>query len=112
MRIVLALTILLVLFIFGIFNAQLVQLILFNYQTPHLPLFLVLIFVFFLGFFLSALYYSVKVTLLRRQLSQLQREKDAVQKELHAGAAQPYREWCGTRLFGQAAIFVLICPRC
>ena len=82
LRIVLSLVILVVLFIFSIYNAQLVQLTLFNYQTPHLPLFLVLIFIFFLGFSLSALYCSVKVPLLRRQLSHLQREKDALQKDL------------------------------
>jgi uncharacterized integral membrane protein len=82
LRIVLAIAILVVLFIFGIYNAQLVQLTLFKYQTSHLPLFLVLIFVFFLGFFMAALYLSVKISILRRQLDLSQREKDALQKEL------------------------------
>lgn len=82
LRIVLALAILVVLFIFGIYNAQLVQLTLFNYQTSHLPLFLVLIFVFFLGFFMAALYLSVKISKLRRQLDLSQREKEALLKEL------------------------------
>ena len=81
-RIALALLILVVLFIFSVYNAQLVQLALFDYQTPHLPLFLVLIFVFFLGFFLSALYWAMKISLLRRQINMLQREKDSLQKEL------------------------------
>jgi len=45
-RTVLALIILVILFVFSIYNA----LTLFNCQTPHLPLFLVLIFAFFLGF--------------------------------------------------------------
>lgn len=81
-RIVLALAILMVLFIFGVYNAQPVQLTLFAYQTPHLPLFLVLIFVFFLGFFLSTFYCTVKVSLLRHQFGQLQREKEALQKDL------------------------------
>jgi uncharacterized integral membrane protein len=82
MRIVLALAILVVLFVFGIYNAQLVQLTLFNYQTPHLPLFLVLIFVFFLGFFLAALYFSFKISVLRRQFDLAQREKESLKKEL------------------------------
>lgn len=87
-RIVLALAILLVLFIFGIYNAQLVQLTLFNYQSPHLPLFLVLIFVFFLGFFLAALYFSLKISALRRQFDLAQREKESLEKEL-AGRSGP-----------------------
>lgn len=87
-RIVLALAILLVLFIFGIYNAQLVQLTLFNYQSPHLPLFLVLIFVFFLGFFLAALYFSLKISALRRQFDLAQREKESLEKEL-AGRGGP-----------------------
>jgi uncharacterized integral membrane protein len=87
-RIVLALAILLVLFIFGIYNAQLVQLTLFNYQSPHLPLFLVLIFVFFLGFFLAALYFSLKISALRRQFDLAQREKESLKKEL-AGRSGP-----------------------
>jgi uncharacterized integral membrane protein len=82
MRTVLILAIVVILFIFSIYNAQLVQLTLFNYQTPHLPLFLVLIFVFFLGLLFSALYFSVKVSRLSRQVGQLQREKEATQKEL------------------------------
>lgn len=81
-QIVLAIFILVILFIFGIYNAQLVQLTLFNYQTPHLPLFLVLIFVFFLGFLLAALYYSWKLSRLRRQLEVAQREKEVLQKEV------------------------------
>jgi len=81
LRIVLALAILIILFVFSIYNAHLVQLTLFNYQTPHLPLFLVLIFAFFLGFFLSALYCAVKVSLLRRQIGQLQKEKETLQGE-------------------------------
>lgn len=81
-QIALAIVILVILFIFGIYNAQLVQLTLFNYQTPHLPLFLVLIFVFFLGFFLAALFYSWKISRLRRQLDLVQREKVVMQKEV------------------------------
>jgi len=81
-QIVLAIVILVILFIFGIYNAQLVQLTLFNYQTPHLPLFLVLIFVFFLGFFLAALFYGWKLSRLRRQLDVALREKEVLQKEV------------------------------
>jgi len=81
-RTVLALIILVILFVFSIYNAHLVQLTLFNYQTPHLPLFLVLIFAFFLGFFLSALYCAVKISLLRRQVGQLQREIEGLHGQL------------------------------
>jgi len=81
-RTALALLILVILFVFSIYNAQLVQLTLFNYQAPHLPLFLVLIFAFFLGFFLSALYCAVKVSLLRRQIGQLQKEKEGLKSQL------------------------------
>lgn len=81
-QLVLAIVILVILFIFGIYNAQLVQLTLFNYQTPHLPLFLVLIFVFFLGFFLAALFYRWKLSRLRRQLDVAQREQEVLQKEV------------------------------
>jgi len=83
-RTALALAIILILFVFSIYNAQLVQLTLFGYQSPHLPLFLVLIFSFFLGFFLSALYYAFQVSRLRRQNGQLQKEKEA----LHVKMAQ------------------------
>ena len=82
MRIVLALIILVVLFVFRIYNPEPVQLTLFKYQTWHLPLALVLIFVFFLGFFLAALYFSIKISLLRRQLHLSQREREAMQKDL------------------------------
>jgi len=81
-RTALALVIVVVLFVFSIYNAHLVQLTLFSYQTPHLPLFLVLIFAFFLGFFLSALYCAVKVSLLRRQIGQLQKDKESLQGQL------------------------------
>lgn len=81
-RLILSLVILLGLFLFGAFNYQPVRLKLFSYQTPELPLFLIVVFVFFLGFFLSALYYSVKASLLRRQIGQLQRDKEALQKDL------------------------------
>jgi len=77
-RLIFSLLVLLLLFLFGVFNYQPVRLKLFSYQTPELPLFLIVVFVFFLGFFLSALYYSIKISLLRRQNSQLQRN---IQKE-------------------------------
>lgn len=81
-RLILCLVILLVLFLFGAFNYQPVRLKLFSYQTPELPLFLIVVFVFFLGVFLSALYYGFKTSLLRRQIGQLQRDKEALQKDL------------------------------
>jgi uncharacterized integral membrane protein len=74
LRILLASVILLVLFIFSINNAQSVQIIFFSYRTPPMPLFLILIFIFFLGFILAALFSAMKITQLNRQLNRLRRE--------------------------------------
>lgn len=51
MRIVLAAVILVIFFTFSFYNAQLVQLLFFKYQTPHLPLFMVF-------FFFSSVFFS------------------------------------------------------
>lgn len=90
LRYTLALIILVVLFIFSVYNAQLVRLSLFNYQTPQLPLFLVLIFAFCLGLLLAGLFHTLKGAQLRRQVGALQREADAArrspQDDLQAGS--------------------------
>jgi uncharacterized integral membrane protein len=80
-RIFLAFVILVVLFIFSVNNAQSVQLIIFSYRTPPLPLFLILLFIFALGFFLAALLSALKISQLRRQLAQLHREAEALRKD-------------------------------
>ena len=80
LRILLAFVILLVLFIFSINNAQSVQIIFFSYQTPPMPLFLILIFIFLLGFILAALFSTMKIAQLHRQINRLRREQEALKK--------------------------------
>jgi uncharacterized integral membrane protein len=89
LRYALALIILIVLFIFSAYNAQLVRLSFFEYQTPQLPLFLVLIFVFFLGLLLAGLFNTLRVSQLRRQIGQLQREVDAGNRQREAVSKSP-----------------------
>jgi uncharacterized integral membrane protein len=81
LRILLASVILLVLFIFSINNAQSVQIIFFSYRTPPMPLFLILIFIFFLGFILAALFSAMKITQLNRHLNRLRREMEATKDD-------------------------------
>jgi len=80
LRILLAFVILLVLFIFSINNAQSVQIIFFSYQTPPMPLFLILSFIFLLGFILAALFSTMKIAQLHRQINRLRRENEALKK--------------------------------
>ena len=80
LRILLAFVILLVLFIFSINNAQSVQIIFFSYQTPPMPLFLILSFIFLLGFILAALFSTMKIAQLHRQINRLRREKEVLKK--------------------------------
>ena len=89
LRYAIALIILIVLFIFSVYNAQLVRLSLFDYQTPQLPLFLVLIFSFFLGLLLAGLFNTLKVAQLRRQIGQLQKEVDAVRRQPAGDVRKP-----------------------
>jgi uncharacterized integral membrane protein len=81
LRILLASVILLVLFIFSINNAQSVQIIFFSYRTPPMPLFLILIFIFFLGFILAALFSAMKINQLNRQLNRLRRAMEATKDD-------------------------------
>jgi uncharacterized integral membrane protein len=81
LKIFFALVILVVLFVFSVNNVQPVKIIFFGYQTPALPLFLVIVFIFSLGFLLSALLCAFKVSKLRRQVSQLQKETGDLRKE-------------------------------
>jgi len=89
LRIILAFIILLVLFIFCINNAQTVQIIFFSYQTPPMPLFLILIFIFLLGFILAALFSAMKIAQLHRQLNRQRREMDTLKKEDPRQSAAP-----------------------
>ena len=81
LRILLAFIILLVLFVFSINNAQSVQIIFFSYRTPPMPLFLILIFIFFLGVILASLFSAMKIAQLRHQHNRLRREMEALKKE-------------------------------
>ena len=80
LRILLAFVILLVLFIFSINNAQSVQIIFFSYRTPPMPLFLILSFIFLLGFILAALFSTMKIAQLHRQVNRLRREMEVLKK--------------------------------
>lgn len=75
-KIALALIILLVMFVFGINNAQTVQVIFFSYHSPPLPLFLILFFSFALGFLMAALVFAIRLGQLQRKISQ---QKKAMQ---------------------------------
>jgi uncharacterized integral membrane protein len=81
LRIILALIILLLLFVFSINNAQSVQIIFLSYQTPPMPLFLVLLFIFFLGVILAALFGAMKISQLHRRLNRLRREIEILKKD-------------------------------
>ena len=81
LRILLAFVILLVLFIFSINNAQSVQIIFFSYRTPPMPLFLILSFIFLLGFILAALFSTMKIAQLHRQINRLRREMEATKDD-------------------------------
>ena len=56
----LLLAILVILLVFSIYNGQPVELRFFSYHTPKLPLFLLLLFTFALGFILASLWGSLK----------------------------------------------------
>lgn len=82
LRIFLALLILVVLFIFSASNAQPVQVFFWDYRTAPLPLFLVLILLFVLGFVLAALFGAFRASRLRRQISQLRREVETLRQAI------------------------------
>lgn len=56
----LLLAILVILLVFSIYNGQPVELRFFSFRTPQLPLFLLLLFTFGLGFVLASLWGSLK----------------------------------------------------
>ena len=86
-RLVTAAAIVVVLLILSIYNSQVVRLSIFGYQTPQLPLFLVLVIAFALGFATAALWSALRVAQLRRQIAQLRREpKTRPEKEEPPGA--------------------------
>ena len=75
-RLVAAAVIVIVLLVFSLYNAQLVRLAVFDYQTPQLPLFLVLVIAFILGFAAAVLWSALRITQLRRQIGQMRREAE------------------------------------
>lgn len=80
-KIALALIILVVMFIFGVNNAQTVQVIFFSYHSPPLPLFLILLFSFSLGFVMAALVGAIRLGQLHRQIAHLRREVKNAEKQ-------------------------------
>lgn len=96
LKIALSLAVLVALFLFSLYNAQPVQVSFFQHQSPQVPLFLVLIFSFFLGFLLAALWGTVRVSYLRRQIHQLRREKEPARPAVPADrSGQSARETPG-----------------
>lgn len=79
LKITLALAILIVLFIFCLNNAHMVQVVFLSYQTPEVPLFLIILFVFVLGLLLGLLFSTFQMTRLRREISQARKSLDAIQ---------------------------------
>lgn len=76
-RLVIAAVVVIVLLVFSLYNAQLVRLAIFDYQTPQLPLFLVLIIAFVLGFAVAASWSALRIAQLRRQIGQLRRDTES-----------------------------------
>jgi uncharacterized integral membrane protein len=84
LRILFAVIILVILFIFTVNNIQTVQLTFLRYRAV-LPLFLVIISAFVLGFLLAGLFGVLKGSQLRRQIRQLEKENQAmkIEKDRH-----------------------------
>jgi putative membrane protein len=88
MRILFAVIILVLLFIFTVNNIQTVQLTFLGYRS-ELPLFLVIIISFALGFLFAALFNLIKNAQIRRQINQLQKENQAMKNERDKGTPPP-----------------------
>ncbi|HKK01422.1 MAG TPA: LapA family protein [Desulfuromonadales bacterium] len=84
-RLVFAALLVVVLLVFSVYNSQPVNLSIFDHQSPQLPLFLVLLISFFLGFAAAALWSTMRVTQLRRQIAKMQRETEPRQPEGASG---------------------------
>ena len=70
----LAIAILLVLFIFSAYNSQPVQIRFVGLQSGELPLFLLILFSFLLGFMVAALLSTIRGSQMRRQIHLLEKE--------------------------------------
>jgi uncharacterized integral membrane protein len=86
LRILLAIIILVVLFIFTVNNIRTVP-VTFLWYSAELPLFLVIITSFILGLLLAALFNLIKNSQLRRQLVQLEKENRAMKNQGDKGAS-------------------------
>jgi uncharacterized integral membrane protein len=88
LRILFAVIILVLLFIFTVNNIQTVQLTFLGYSAV-LPLFLVIVTAFVFGFLLAALFGVVKGSQLRRQIRQLEKENQTMRMEKERRQAFP-----------------------
>lgn len=86
LRNLVALLALALLLVLALTNATPVQLSAFGYRTPQLPLFLLLLIFFVLGFLVAALAGTVRQRTLRRQVARLERELARGAGREHAGA--------------------------
>lgn len=80
-KLLLAIVILVLLLVFSAYNAQPVQVRFFGVQTGDLPLFLLIVFCFCLGFLAAALLGTVRSSQLRRQIHQLEREAAVARRD-------------------------------
>lgn len=82
----LAVAVLLVGVLVGIDNSDPVALVFLDWRSPELPLFVWVCLALLLGFLLGAAATALGSLRLRRQRRQLQRERDALRRQLDAGS--------------------------
>jgi len=68
-KIFLLIVVLVALFVFSLNNTQMVKVAFVGFQTPEIPLFLIVLFIFALGFLLGLLVASLEMIRLRREAS-------------------------------------------
>ncbi|MCP3178184.1 MAG: lipopolysaccharide assembly protein LapA domain-containing protein [Desulfuromonadales bacterium] len=69
-KIFLLIVVLVALFVFSLNNTQMVKVAFVGFETPEIPLFLIVLFIFALGFLLGLLVASLEMIRLRREATQ------------------------------------------
>lgn len=69
-KIFLLIVVLVALFVFSLNNTQMVKVAFIGFETPEIPLFLIVLFIFALGFLLGLLVASLEMIRLRREAAQ------------------------------------------
>ncbi|BCA79452.1 LapA family protein [Desulfuromonas sp. AOP6] len=89
-KIFLLIVVLVALFVFSLNNTQMVQVAFIGFETPEIPLFLIVLFIFALGFLLGLLLASLEMIRLRREATQARKELAALQADSKTSADGAY----------------------